>query len=72
MGFVEDGCQDSFTSFLGLVSSRCPLGFEKLIGFDDLNFAHDVLGIIRHGKMNGTFADYFIPRCAIAEAEEQA
>ncbi len=48
----------------------CPLDFKKLWAFDDFNFAHDVVGIMR--KMDyrtGRLDKTFLPRCAKPDKE---
>lgn len=43
-----------------------PLDFEKFLGFDDLNFVHDFMGIRNHMDRNtGKLVDFFVPRCAV-------
>ena len=45
----------------------CALDLDKLLGFDDGNFAHDVMGVSAHiDRDNGTLTDCFVPRCAKA------
>jgi hypothetical protein len=42
-----------------------PLDLDKLIAFDDFNFAHDIGGIRKHiNRNNGQLTEYFLPRCA--------
>ena len=51
----------------------CPLDFDKLLEFDDFNFAHDVFGIRRHiNRESGQLEDCFLPRCYAHEAKEAA
>ena len=41
-----------------------PFKIERLLGFDDFNFVHDVAGIIRHiNRETGKLGDCFEPRC---------
>ena len=43
----------------------CPLDFDRLLAFDDFNFAHDMQGIRRHlNRQTGELEDCFVPRCA--------
>lgn len=40
-----------------------PLNLEKLLNFDDFNFAHDIQGIMRHiDRDTGRLKDHFLPR----------
>lgn len=40
-----------------------PLLLEKLLGFDDFNFAHDMSGICRHlNRDTGKLGGCFVPR----------
>jgi hypothetical protein len=42
-----------------------PLDFDKLLRFDDFNFAHDVAGIRRHmNRDTGQLTHCFLPKCA--------
>jgi hypothetical protein len=42
-----------------------PLDFEKLFGFPDFDFAHDIYGIMnRVDRTTGKLTDCFLPRCA--------
>jgi hypothetical protein len=42
-----------------------PLNLEKLLAFDDFNFAHDVVGIRTHiNRRTGEINDCFLPRSA--------
>ena len=42
-----------------------PLNLDKLIGFDDGSFGHDVFGISRYiNRDTGELTDCFLPRCA--------
>ena len=46
-----------------------PLDFEKLKGFGDGDFGHDITGIHRHfNRHTKKLEDCFVPRCAIPEA----
>ena len=41
------------------------LQLDKLLEADDLNFAHDVIGIQKHmNRTTGELADFFVPRYA--------
>ena len=43
----------------------CPLDLEKLLTFDDFNFAHDIFGIAKHiDRTTGELTHFFLPRCA--------
>jgi hypothetical protein len=42
-----------------------PLDLQKLFDFDAFNFAHDVIGILRHlDRETGKLGGCFLPRCA--------
>jgi hypothetical protein len=42
------------------------LDLGKLLNFDDFNFDHDILGIMRHiDRSTGKLQDCFLPRCSI-------
>jgi hypothetical protein len=44
--------------------SSC-MNLKKFLRFDDLNFNHDIFGIIRHiDRQTGTLTDCFLPRCS--------
>lgn len=44
-------------------ASGCPLDLAGLLDADEFNFAHDVLGIVRHLDRNtGQLGDCFLPR----------
>jgi hypothetical protein len=46
-------------------SNGTPLDFEKLFGFPDFDFAHDIYGIMnRVDRTTGKLTDCFLPRCA--------
>lgn len=46
-------------------ANGCKLDLEKLLGFNDANFGHDVFGINRHlNRETGKLMDCFLPRCA--------
>jgi hypothetical protein len=46
-------------------ANGCPLDFNKLLGFDDGNFLHDVAGIQNHiSRISGKLSRCFVPRCA--------
>jgi len=46
-------------------SNGTPLDFEKLLGFDKFNFAHDIFGIMNHIDRNtGELTRCFLPRCS--------
>lgn len=47
-------------------ASGCPMNFDKLLGFSDASFMHDVYGIQSHiNRNNGRLTASFLPRCAI-------
>lgn len=46
-------------------ANGCPLDFDKLLGFSDLDFFHDVYGISEHlDRQTGKLQNCFVPRCA--------
>lgn len=46
-------------------SNGCPLDFEKLLKFDDFNFAHDIGGIRNCiSRKTGKLTKCFVPRSA--------
>lgn len=48
------------------------MDWERLAGADDVNFAHDVIGIQRHiNRGTGIFDKYYIPRFASAQGENR-
>lgn len=53
---------------MDLTACHCngmPLDLDKLAGFDDFNFEHDVFGIRRHiNRETGEIGDCFVPRSA--------
>lgn len=50
----------------------CPLDLTRLLGFNDFNFRHDVLGISKHldrddnSPTGGQLLHHFRPKCAIS------
>ena len=45
-----------------------PLDFEKILGFDDGDFAHDIFGIYRNfNRETKTVDNFFLPRCSVPE-----
>ena len=45
-----------------------PLDFQKLQGFDDGDFGHDISGIYKHfNRHTKKLEDCFVPRCAKRE-----
>lgn len=43
----------------------CAMNLKKFLRFDNLNFNHDIFGIIRHiDRKNGTLTGFFLPRCS--------
>ena len=50
---------------LATSANGCPIDFEKLLGFDDFSFAHDVAGIAKNlNRSTGTLENCFLPRSA--------
>jgi hypothetical protein len=50
-----------------------PLDLELLLAADDVNFAHDVFGIMRHIDRNsGAMRDCFVPRFARFQHDHDA
>lgn len=47
-----------------LLANRETLDYNRLLGFDDFSFIHDVTGMLRHGFMGEGFKDCFLPRCS--------
>jgi hypothetical protein len=46
-------------------SNGCPLDFERLLGFDNGSFYHDIIGIHNNiNRTNGKLENCFVPRCA--------
>lgn len=46
-------------------ANGCPLDLSKLFGFPDVDFTHDVGGIMKHlDRTTGKLGGYFLPRCA--------
>jgi hypothetical protein len=44
-------------------ANGCPLDLEKLEGFDDFNFSHDLWGIRAHlDRRSGNLTRHFLPR----------
>lgn len=54
--------------FMDLSATHCngtPLDFEKLLNFDDFNFAHDIYGIVANiNRSTGQLDNCFLPRCS--------
>ncbi len=49
-----------------------PIDLEKLAGFDDFNFMHDVVGIYRHfDRVHKVCGGCFEPRAAAYDKEEK-
>jgi hypothetical protein len=47
------------------VNGNDPINLDALAGADDMNFAHDVAGIVRHiDRSTGKLTDCFVPRYA--------
>ena len=46
-------------------TNGCKLDLVKFLGFDEFNFAHDVMGITNHiDRTTGKLTDCFLPRCS--------
>lgn len=46
-------------------SNCCSLDFEKLLGFSEFDFYHDMFGIIRNlDRKTGKLRNCFLPRCS--------
>lgn len=51
----------------------CPLDLQKLLDSEPFDFAHDILGMIRHiNKDNGSLNNFFVPRCALPEVDDES
>ena len=63
---LADAAPDSELRLAFLICHKSiPLEFARLQDFDDMNFMHDVLGILRHTNTeSGEVEDCFVPRCA--------
>lgn len=49
-------------------NSTCPLDYEKLLGFPDFDFTHDICGINRHlDRETFQLKNCFCPRCAMPD-----
>jgi len=43
----------------------CPMDFQKLLDFDDINFYHDITGIYKNiNRGTKKLDNCFVPRCA--------
>ena len=50
---------------LAAANAHCPLDVEKLLSFPDMDFFHDVFGIMQHmDRETGELMHCFLPRCA--------
>jgi hypothetical protein len=50
---------------LAAVNADGELDAEKLLAFPDVDFFHDICGIMRHmDRSTGRLQDFFSPRCA--------
>ena len=62
------GVQDRLSremDYCALQAQGADLDLQKLLDFDDLNFAHDSFGIHRHiDRKTGLLKDCFLPRCS--------
>ncbi len=60
--------QDIMDWSMDLTACHCngtPLDLDKLLAFDDFNFAHDAFGISRHiNRTTGRLKDCFLPRAS--------
>lgn len=55
----------SFTMDMGAAHQDVGLNLEKLAGFDDASFGHDIFGIRRYmDRETGQLTNCFLPRCA--------
>jgi hypothetical protein len=51
------------------VNGNMPLDLVRLYSADDMNFSHDVFGILRHiDRYTGKIGGFFVPRFANAKA----
>ena len=61
--------EDVMSTEMDIVATHiggCPLNMEKLLGFDDFNFFHDIFGIRKClDRETGKLEGYFLPRCAV-------
>lgn len=49
-------------------ANGCPINFDVLLAADDLNFAHDVFGIVRHlDRTTGKLGNFYLPRFAVPQ-----
>lgn len=56
---------DASMDIIAVHLNDCKLDLEKLKGFDNLNFGHDVFGIRGHiDRSTGKLTDCFLPRCS--------
>lgn len=61
-------CREVTMDLMACHANGCPMDFQKLLGADDFNFAHDVWGIRRKlNRTTGELEDFFLPRCAKPE-----
>lgn len=52
-------------NMLQTVDRHCRLDFEKLLGFDDFNFVHDISGMLENAAYpSGKLQNHFLPRCS--------
>ena len=65
------GCHDKQNTMMDLTACHnhgCKIDFDKLLGFDVFNFAHDIYGINKHiNRVNGKLQSCFVPRSAAKE-----
>lgn len=63
---VEDRDRMDFEmDLLATHANGCPLDFDRLLGFAEFSFWHDVMGIARHlNRRTGELEHFFVPRCA--------
>lgn len=46
----------------------CPLDLQKFLDAPAFDFAHDILGMLRHiNKEDGSLNNFFDPRCSLPE-----
>lgn len=56
---------------ISAVHAQIPLRLDDLLGFDNFNFSHDMVGIRRHlNRETGVLENCFLPRAAKSENAE--
>jgi len=62
LGILRGSIHDSFMDYLNLIEV---LDFDRLLHFDDFDFAHDVNGIyVNYNRQTYEFDNCFLPRCS--------